>query len=66
MRLPTDARSVKNNFTQIDYDLNSYRNLHARICTSKSISLSISAVEITALIETKIVMSTLNFHVHST
>ena len=66
MRLPTAARSVKTTFTQIDYDLESYRNLHARICTSKSISLSISTVEITGLIKTKVVMCTLNFHVHST
>ena len=66
MRLPTVARSVKNTFTQIDYDLESYRNLDARICISKSISLSISTVEITGLINTKVVMCTLNFYVHST
>ena len=68
MRLPTVARSVKNTFTQIDYDLESYRNLNARICISKSISLSISisTVEITGLINTKVVRCTLNFYVHST
>ena len=66
MRLPTVARSVKNTFTQIDYDLESYRNLNARICISKSISLSISTVKITGLINTKVVKGTLNFYVHST
>ena len=66
MRLPTAARSVKNTFTQIDYDLESYRNLNARICISKSISLSISTVKITGLINIKVVMCTLNFYVHST
>ena len=66
MRLLTVARSVKNTFTQIDYDLESYRNLNARICISKSISLSISTVKITGLINTKVVKGTLNFYVHST